>query len=76
MPNRTGTYIALHANGKKSALAERITAGSAHIIHILFKREGLQDAVDQFTHNNYPLGGGPGYYGREAYASWGVQIAA
>jgi hypothetical protein len=59
-----------------SALAERITAGSAHVIHIPFKRESLQDAVGQFTHNNYPKGGGLGSYSREAYASWGVQIAA
>jgi hypothetical protein len=60
-----------------NALAERIAAGSAHIIHIPFKREALRDAVDQFVHNNFPLGGGLGYYSREAYASWGgVPIAA
>jgi hypothetical protein len=59
-----------------SALTERIQARSAHIIHLPFKREPLQDAVGQFTHNNYPQGGGLGVYSREAYESWGVQIAA
>ena len=35
-----------------SPLAERITAGSAHIIHIPFKREPLQDAVGQFCRSS------------------------
>jgi hypothetical protein len=52
------------------ALATRINNGSAYVIHVPFRREPLQDAVNQFNCQNYPRGG-LSYYSREAYRSWG-----
>lgn len=57
-----------------TALAERIRNGSAHVIHVPFKREPLNAAIGQFSHEAFPLGGGLGYYSREAYASFGITI--
>jgi hypothetical protein len=53
------------------ALATRIRDSKAHVIHIPFRKEPLTDAVGQFDHNNFPRGGGLGFYGEEAYRLWG-----
>ena len=53
------------------ALATRITNGTAHVIHVPFRREPLRDAVGQFSHGQYPNGGGLGHYSRETYVQWG-----
>jgi hypothetical protein len=53
------------------ALATRIKNGSAHVIHVPFRREPLSDAVGQFSHDKYPNGGGVGYYSRDTYRAWG-----
>jgi hypothetical protein len=55
-----------------TALQERISDGSAHVIHVPFKKLPLQDAISTFSHVNYPLGGGLGVYHANAYASWGL----
>lgn len=54
------------------ALQERIDNGTAHVIHIPFKRAPLTAAVKQFSHSNYPNGGGSGVYSVEAYKQWGL----
>lgn len=54
------------------ALATRINNGTAHVIHVPFKQELIADGVSQFDFNTYPLGGGHGYYSREAYVNWGI----
>ena len=54
------------------ALAERIDDASAHVIHVPFSREPLRDAISQFGHNKYPIGGGLGIYDDEAYRTWGL----
>lgn len=56
------------------ALADRISNGTAHVIHIPFRQEPLTSAVSQFDLTHFPLGGGLGYYSREAYSSWGIVI--
>lgn len=56
------------------ALADRIWAETAHVIHMPFKREPLKDAVGQFSHDALPKGIGLGVYSREAYASFGIAI--
>ena len=53
------------------ALAVRIRDSRAHVIHIPFRKEPLIDAVGQFNHNNFPLGGGLGFYSETTYRSWG-----
>ena len=53
------------------ALAARIANSTAHVIHVPFRQETLRDAVGQFSHTNYPKGGGLGYYNRETYLKWG-----
>jgi hypothetical protein len=53
------------------ALAARVANGTAHVIHIPFRREPLRTAVGQFSHSQYPNGGGLGYYSRETYVQWG-----
>lgn len=55
-----------------TALARRIDRGVAHVIHVPFKQQPLQDAVGQFSHNSYPSGGGLGIYNDDAYRSWGL----
>jgi len=54
------------------ALATRIDNGTAHVIHIPFKKAPIADAIDQFDVNNHPKGGGLGRYSREAYQLWGL----
>lgn len=56
------------------ALGERIRTGSAHVIHVPFKREPLNDAISQFSHEKFPVGGGLGVYSKDAYASFGVTL--
>lgn len=56
-----------------NALATRINNGTAHAIHIPFKKAALLAAISQFSHNAFPLGGGLGYYNDEAYRSFGIQ---
>jgi hypothetical protein len=56
-----------------NALATRINNGTAHAIHIPFKRAALLAAISQFSHNAYPLNGGLGFYNNEAYISFGIQ---
>lgn len=55
------------------ALASRINDGTAHVIHIPFSQNALLDAISQFSHDKFPLGGGLGIYGDEAYRSFGIQ---
>lgn len=55
------------------ALKYRIENGSARAIHIPFKKEPINDACGQFTHNNYPKNGGLGYYNDQAYNLWGIR---
>lgn len=53
-------------------LIMRINNGKAHAIHIPFKKLALADAVGQFSHNNFPKGGGLGCYADEAYRAFGI----
>lgn len=55
-----------------SALARRIHNRSAHVIHIPFKLEPISDAIEQFSHENYPIGEGLGYYSLETYRKWKI----
>jgi antiphage defense system Thoeris ThsB-like protein len=55
-----------------AALAHRIDNGTAHVIHIPFRQGPIKHAVKQFDHNNYPLGGGLGFYSWESYVAWGL----
>ena len=55
-----------------AALASRIQNGTAHVIHVPFRKEPLVDAVPRFSHENYPNGGGLGIYNNEAYRQWGL----
>src|SRR5262245_46467706 len=52
------------------ALATRIDNGTAHVIHVPFKLEPIKDAIGQFDHDRYPIGGGLGVYSVDAYKSW------
>jgi len=54
------------------ALATRISAGTASVIHIPFKKAALLDAIGQFNHNNLPAGKGFGIYGDAAYREFGI----
>jgi hypothetical protein len=56
------------------SLAERISSGAAHVIHVPFKRTVLSAAIGQFSHGSYPNGNGLGWYSREAYASFGIAV--
>jgi hypothetical protein len=56
-----------------TALSARINGGSINAIHIPFKKAPLNAAIDQFSHNQLPNGGGLGYYDAAAYKSWGIQ---
>jgi len=55
------------------ALKVRIENGTASAIHVPFKQAPLYDAIDQFSHDSLPPGGGLGRYNDEAYASWGIE---
>lgn len=54
------------------ALSTRINNGTASIIHIPFSKNTLLDAINQFSHENLPKGGGLGIYNNEAYIAFGV----
>ncbi len=54
------------------ALAERIDNGTLNAIHIPFKKAPLSAAINQFSHNNVPLGKGLGRYSEDAYRTWGI----
>lgn len=56
------------------ALRDRINSRTASVIHIPFKKNPLQDAISQFSHNNKPNNGALGYYGKSAYKSFGIDI--
>lgn len=56
-----------------TALTLRINNGTAHVIHVPFKKEPLKDAISQFSHDNFPLGGGLGFYNDAAYKAFGMQ---
>jgi hypothetical protein len=53
------------------ALAARINASTANVIHIPFKKAPLKDAI-LFSHYNLPRGKGLGIYGDEAYRNFGI----
>jgi hypothetical protein len=55
-----------------TALDTRIRNGSAHVIHIPFRKLPLADAINQFSYAHYPKGGGSGFYTESAYRSWGL----
>jgi hypothetical protein len=55
------------------ALSSRILKGTAHVIHIPFKKAALLDAIGQFSHNSIPKGGGLGIYSDEAYRCFGIE---
>lgn len=55
-----------------AALATRINSGTASVIHVPFKKAAILDAINQFSHNNLPVGGGLGIYGDEAYKNFGI----
>jgi hypothetical protein len=55
-----------------SALATRIINGTAHVIHIPFKKAALMSAISQFSHNALPNGGGFGIYDDQAYRDFGI----
>jgi len=50
----------------------RITNGTADVIHIPFKKEILNDAISQFSHDNLPPGKGLGRYSDKAYKNFGI----
>jgi hypothetical protein len=53
-------------------LSIRIRNGSASAIHIPFKQAPIYDAIEQFSHEKLPIGGGLGFYNAAAYKSWGI----
>lgn len=63
-----------HVSEWPAALAERIHAKTAHVIHVPFKQTVLVDAIAQFDHNNYPHGNGLGRYTDEAYGQFGIRL--
>jgi hypothetical protein len=54
------------------ALRLRIHNNTAHVIHIPFNRNAIDDAIGQFSHNKLPVGNGLGIYGDAAYRSFGI----
>jgi hypothetical protein len=54
------------------ALASRINKGTAHVIHIPFRKAPLNHAINQFSHDRFPNGGGLGYYDDDAYHYFGI----
>ena len=51
------------------ALTTRINNGTAHVIHMPFKKEPLMDAISQFSHDNYPT---YDFYSDAAYKAFGI----
>jgi hypothetical protein len=56
-----------------SALAARISNGTANVIHIPFKKEALKDAISQLSHDNPPVGKGLTIYSDAAYKQFGIE---
>lgn len=56
------------------ALDLRIKNGSAHVIHIPFKKPVINAAINQFSHNTLPKGEGLGVYSDDAYHHLGFEI--
>lgn len=54
------------------ALKTRIENGTASAIHIPFRQAPLYDAIDQFSHDHLPIGGGLGIYDDTAYRTWDI----
>jgi hypothetical protein len=54
------------------ALSRRIALSHAHVNHIPFAKAPINSAITQFSHENYPLGGGLGIYSYQTYQSWGL----
>jgi MTH538 TIR-like domain (DUF1863) len=55
-----------------AALKTRIENGTANAIHVPFKQAPLYAAIDQFSHENPPKGGGMGIYDDPSYLKWGI----
>lgn len=53
-----------------AALATRINNGTAHVIHMPFKKEAVMAAIQEFSHNNYPSWG---YWSDAAYKIFGIE---
>ena len=56
-----------------AALSIRIKNGSASAIHVPFREAPIYDAIEQFSHQKLPIGGGLGIYSNDAYATWGIR---
>ncbi len=54
------------------ALKSRIENGTASAIHIPFKQSPIYDAIDQFSHDKLPTGGGLGIYDDATYRMWNI----
>lgn len=54
------------------AFASRIANGSVRSIHIPFKQRAIDDAIQQFDHNN-PPSSALNYYTLEAHRSFGIE---
>lgn len=54
------------------ALKTRIEGKTASAIHVPFKQAPLYTAIDQFSHDNLPNGGGLGIYDGAAYRGWNI----
>jgi hypothetical protein len=55
-----------------AALSTRIKDGSASAIHVPFREAPIYAAIEQFSHQNLPIGGGLGIYDNDAYNTWGI----
>ena len=56
-----------------SALATRINNETANVIHVPFKKEALNDAISQLSHDNPPVGKGLTIYSDAAYKQFGIE---
>lgn len=55
-----------------STLKSRIENSTVNAIHIPFKQAPLYAAIDQFSYNELPKGGGLGIYADAAYNEWNI----
>jgi hypothetical protein len=62
----------LFSNRWPLALKARITNGTAHAIHIPFRKAAIENAISQFTFRKYPNGGGLGVYSEDTYHHWKI----
>lgn len=53
------------------ALRTRINNEAARVIHIPFKKEPIQAAINRYSHDNLPKTG-LSYYSRDAYINWRI----